>query len=318
MATTTTKLGMRKPAPSDAVDVTADISNNMDVLDVAVGTTVCTSSTRPSTPYTGQKIYETDTGFQYIWNGSWVFLTRCATVCTSGTRPTNTFNGLVIYETDTLESYIWNGSWVLYPRGVTLCTSSSRPATPTLGTLIYETDTFDLVVCVSVGPAVWVTLERAYVYGGKDVVHANTLTATGDNTTEVLINNMDSGSIDLIANTRYRVTVRWQAASSGALSSTYSTPTVFVVRVRDTNVSGTIRAEKRFIAQGTLTPIYDEMTFDYETTAAESGKVFVFSCARVTATAGPILTFQGGGTSRRLGMSLTNLGHNAQLTQVTT
>ena len=31
---------------------------------------VCTSTTRPSAPYVGQQIYETNTGFQYAWNGS--------------------------------------------------------------------------------------------------------------------------------------------------------------------------------------------------------------------------------------------------------
>jgi hypothetical protein len=34
---------------------------------------VCTSTTRPASPYHGQHIYETDTNFQYVWNGSaWV------------------------------------------------------------------------------------------------------------------------------------------------------------------------------------------------------------------------------------------------------
>lgn len=34
---------------------------------------VCTSTTRPASPYTGQCIYETDTNRLYVWNGSaWV------------------------------------------------------------------------------------------------------------------------------------------------------------------------------------------------------------------------------------------------------
>lgn len=34
---------------------------------------VCTSTTRPQSPYHGQHIYETDTNLQYVWNGSaWV------------------------------------------------------------------------------------------------------------------------------------------------------------------------------------------------------------------------------------------------------
>lgn len=36
---------------------------------------VCTSSTRPASPYEGQVIYETDTDKTLVWNGSaWVFL----------------------------------------------------------------------------------------------------------------------------------------------------------------------------------------------------------------------------------------------------
>ena len=34
---------------------------------------VCTSTTRPVSPYAGQHIYETDTNLQYVWNGTvWV------------------------------------------------------------------------------------------------------------------------------------------------------------------------------------------------------------------------------------------------------
>ena len=36
-------------------------------------TGVCTSTNRPTTPYEGQHIYETDTDIEYVWNGSaWV------------------------------------------------------------------------------------------------------------------------------------------------------------------------------------------------------------------------------------------------------
>lgn len=40
---------------------------------------VCTSSTRPASPYDGQVIYETDTDRTLVWNGSaWVFLSTSA------------------------------------------------------------------------------------------------------------------------------------------------------------------------------------------------------------------------------------------------
>ena len=38
---------------------------------------VCTSTTRPSGPYTGQIIYETDTGYLRVWDGSaWDYLSK--------------------------------------------------------------------------------------------------------------------------------------------------------------------------------------------------------------------------------------------------
>ncbi len=38
---------------------------------------VCTSTTRPTTPYTGQVIYETDTGYLRVWDGSaWDYLSQ--------------------------------------------------------------------------------------------------------------------------------------------------------------------------------------------------------------------------------------------------
>ena len=42
---------------------------------------VCTSSTRPASPYTGQMIYETDTNKLRIWNSSaWSDITHSATL----------------------------------------------------------------------------------------------------------------------------------------------------------------------------------------------------------------------------------------------
>ena len=41
----------------------------------SVRTGVCTSTTRPASPFDGQVIYETDTDRAMVWNGtSWVVL----------------------------------------------------------------------------------------------------------------------------------------------------------------------------------------------------------------------------------------------------
>jgi hypothetical protein len=81
---------------------------------------VCASTTRPSSPFEGQEIYETDTQKTLVYSGSaWVETSDLdyspsATVCTSGTRPaTGLFEGQRIYETDTNREFTYSGSgWV--------------------------------------------------------------------------------------------------------------------------------------------------------------------------------------------------------------
>ena len=89
MATSTTKLGLTKPAYTDIVDV-ADLNNNSDAIDAAVGFTVCTSSTRPATPWSGQSIFETDTLSSFIWDGStWQTAGGGGSITVSDTAPTS-------------------------------------------------------------------------------------------------------------------------------------------------------------------------------------------------------------------------------------
>jgi hypothetical protein len=58
---------------------------------------VCTSSTRPASPYDGQVIYETDTDKTLVWNGTgWVFLS------TSRANP----GGLDLIKTQTIGSAV--------------------------------------------------------------------------------------------------------------------------------------------------------------------------------------------------------------------
>jgi hypothetical protein len=65
--------------------VEADIANNAVTQDKLASTlsgiTVCTSSTRPGSPFDGQVIYETDTDATKVWNGSaWVGATNAASL----------------------------------------------------------------------------------------------------------------------------------------------------------------------------------------------------------------------------------------------
>jgi hypothetical protein len=71
MATTTARLSLTKPDPLEDVDV-ALLNADFDTLDNAVGALVCTSTTRPSTPFLGQLIWQADSPHLLIWVGSWV------------------------------------------------------------------------------------------------------------------------------------------------------------------------------------------------------------------------------------------------------
>lgn len=69
----TTRLAMYKSKSdgSELVSYTTDIGQNLDKIDAAVGYQVCTSSTRPSSPYSGKPIMESDTTYRtYFSNGT--------------------------------------------------------------------------------------------------------------------------------------------------------------------------------------------------------------------------------------------------------
>lgn len=103
---------------------------------------IVTSTTRPSAPFDGSFIYETDTKRLYSWDGSaWVYKGGTI-ICTTTTIPTDLFPGLSIYVTDTQRSYIWSGSYWIYTSGLFECTSLTRPTVNLFdGFQIYELDT---------------------------------------------------------------------------------------------------------------------------------------------------------------------------------
>jgi hypothetical protein len=73
MGTTTSRLGLYKPLTdgSELVNVSQDIDAAYDKLDLAVGFQAVTASTRPSSPYSGKPIMQTDTGYStYFHNGT--------------------------------------------------------------------------------------------------------------------------------------------------------------------------------------------------------------------------------------------------------
>ncbi|MFI1166573.1 hypothetical protein ACH4UM_23955 [Streptomyces sp. NPDC020801] len=69
----TSRLGLYKSKSdgSELVNYTQDIGQNWDRVDAAVGFAACTSSTRPSSPYSGKAIMQTDTAYRtFFSNGT--------------------------------------------------------------------------------------------------------------------------------------------------------------------------------------------------------------------------------------------------------
>jgi hypothetical protein len=69
----TTRLALYKSKSdgSELVSYTQDLGQNWDKVDAAAGYASCTSSTRPSSPYSGKPIMETDTAYRtYFSNGT--------------------------------------------------------------------------------------------------------------------------------------------------------------------------------------------------------------------------------------------------------
>lgn len=148
MATSTPRLGLVKPLTSEPYDVGVP-NGNMDLIDAApANVTICTSSSRPSTPDDGDVIYETDSGPNILvrQDGGWKAGMGKVYVCTSGTRPgsTLTYNGFPIYETDTGNHLIRNAAntaWLpLSPYSVADAAAQSALGSLPEGFITYRRD----------------------------------------------------------------------------------------------------------------------------------------------------------------------------------
>ena len=108
---------------------------------------VCTSSTRPATPYEGQMIYETDTDKVLVYNGTaWIFPNSAAVAIFQDQRSSGTSHGNLTAGTFTKRTL--NTSVV---NNITGCSISSSVITLTAGSYLisanatfYRTNLFQL------------------------------------------------------------------------------------------------------------------------------------------------------------------------------
>lgn len=106
MATQTTKLGLDKPATTDLVDI-AVLNTNFDDIDAAAGATICTSATRPVSPWNGQIIFETDTLGGFVWRSATSSWTSLGGSTVSSDPPTTAANGDLWWDSDNGKLYIY-------------------------------------------------------------------------------------------------------------------------------------------------------------------------------------------------------------------
>jgi hypothetical protein len=117
----TTNFGLHQwkggpPGTGDPISRT-ELNENFSLLDDLARMVVCTSGTRPSSPYPGQEIYETDTRFTYVRNTAntlWVMTGGIPSV-SSTSAITSPYTGQVIFlTTSNLLMRYTGSSWTPY------------------------------------------------------------------------------------------------------------------------------------------------------------------------------------------------------------
>jgi hypothetical protein len=106
VATTTTKLALTKPDGTDLVDI-AVLNANADKIDTASGAFVCTSTTRPASPWNGQLIFETDTLNALVYRTSSTSWNIVGGSTVSSDPPANAGSGNFWWDSDNGKLYIY-------------------------------------------------------------------------------------------------------------------------------------------------------------------------------------------------------------------
>jgi hypothetical protein len=272
MATSTARLGLRKPASSDTVNVATDIDAAMDTLDSVVGFTTCTSTTRPSTPFLGQQIRETDTSAYYVSNGtapasgSWVPMVSTEGPTTVGpvgaaaplrmqTFSTPTGNRLI----DSRGSGNTAPSYVLDFDGHMQWGPGGSAATDT-----------ELFRASNGGLAMRGGALISSTVGGQRVINAQAAVAA----TETVV--VSTGSLSLDGQSTYKITYYMLGTAGG-------TGADFDLRIRETNLAGANVKEQVMPQTQLAYPLGMAIHHVYVTTVAET-KGWVGTLQRVGGT----------------------------------
>jgi hypothetical protein len=145
--TTTTKIGMTFVEPTDHAVGTSvadglmyKVNDAMTRVDNQIGAVVCTSVTRPSSPYAGQPIYETDTRNLLVRNTantSWTPVNTGIPVVATTAAISSPFTNQIVYDVSYpgLKRYT-GSSWVVFDPNTTSVYKNAainRSSTTTMG-----------------------------------------------------------------------------------------------------------------------------------------------------------------------------------------
>lgn len=141
----TSRLQLKKPLIGEDALI-SDINENMDKLDAqAAGPLLCTSTTRPAAPYIGQHIWETNTGYEKLWNGTaWVWVAGKVPgyngIKTDSQVVVGAAVNIVNHQLDTV---IHNGGGLTLPTSAGPALTNSGFTVTEAGIWLIETNVFD-------------------------------------------------------------------------------------------------------------------------------------------------------------------------------
>lgn len=148
------------------------------------------------------------------------------------------------------------------------------------------------------------------IVGGRDISGTNNL-GTTSTTTELNPTSMNSGNIQLQANTAYRIKVRYKVVGGVAND-------LFLHRIRigtTAGITGTIIADEAYLVRDPGTGVTATMEIDYENGASVLTRVFSFTSQRIGGSGS--ITYSGGatGVTSLVGVRVYRLGAAGLVTQ---
>lgn len=242
--TTTTYMGLTLPTPGSGEPINvAQLNGNWTKVDTLARAIKCTSTTRPSTTFDGQVIFETDTNLLRMRDsGTWVTLASLAPTITSSTRPASPAASQLHYESDTNAMLVRNAAnnlW-LHP-SIPIVSSTVLIQTPLTGQIVYDSSAPGLRQYTG---SAWV------IYNPNEQWKWKTATETVTNSTTLQAD--DHFTFSYAANARYKLEMYLiyvaAGATDGGLKCSWASSTA-VTHFEFTNFavnSGTAAALKEY------------------------------------------------------------------------